>query len=159
MKEINLPLTIKSLSYDELDESQRHLVDKAKDMAVKSYAPYSGFHVGAAIEMANGETALGSNQENVAYPSGLCAERTACFHAGAIYPGVAMRRIAIAACTEGPDGPVFLARPISPCGACRQSLAEYETLYGPIEVILYGREEIYIVESVRALLPLAFTEF
>lgn len=159
MKEINLPLIIKSVGYEELDEGRRRLVDRAKEMAVASYAPYSKFHVGAAIEMANGEIAVGSNQENVAYPSGLCAERTACFHAGAVYPGVGMRRIAIAACQEGESGPEFLEHPISPCGACRQSLVEYETLYGPIEVILYGREEIYILDSVRSLLPLSFTEF
>lgn len=142
-------------SYDELSDTDRKLVDTAKEMTRNSYAPYSRFHVGAAILMDNGVIVRGSNQENVAYPSGTCAERTACFQASAIYPGVPMRKIAIAAATE--QG--FQKNPISPCGACRQALAEYEAKFGPIEVLLYGEDAVYRLPSVASLLPLTFTEF
>lgn len=146
---------IKVMDYDELPASDRELVDVAKDMTSASYAPYSKFHVGAAIRMAGGAIVRGSNQENAAYPSGTCAERTACYQASALYPGEAMSKIAIAAGTGGE----FQRRPISPCGACRQALLEYETLYGPIEVILYGADEVYVLPSVASLLPFCFSEF
>lgn len=146
---------IKVLAYDELSEADRELVDAAKEMTRTSYVPYSKFHVGAAIRMDDGSIVRGSNQENAAYPSGTCAERTACYQASALHPGVPMRKIAIAAWTGGE----FQDKPISPCGACRQALAEYEHLYGPIEVLLYGREAVYVLPSVASLLPLAFTEF
>ena len=115
--------------------------------------------------MENGEIVTGANQENAAYPSGTCAERTAAFYASAQYPGVGMRKIAIAAWTalhtdtQSDFESGYQLNPISPCGACRQALLEYETLYGPMEVILYGREKIYILPSVKSLLPLCFTEF
>lgn len=143
------------LRYEELSASDQKLIDAAKEMTGQSYAPYSHFYVGAAIQMDNGEIVRGSNQENVAYPSGTCAERTACFQASALHPGVAMRKIAVAASTE--EG--FQQTPISPCGACRQALAEYEAKYGPIEVLLYGKDSIYRFPSVSSLLPLTFTEF
>ena len=146
---------IKVYSYDELTPEDRRLIDDAKQIALKSYAPYSKFHVGAAIRMDNGSTVVGSNQENAAYSSGTCAERTACFQASAIHPGVPMRKIAIAAWTAGK----FQGRPISPCGSCRQALLEYEAMHGPIEVLLYGEEEIYSFPSVSSLLPYCFTEF
>lgn len=142
-------------SYDELSPADRELVDVAKEMTRNSYAPYSHFHVGAAIRMDNGVIVRGSNQENVAYPSGTCAERTACFQASALHPGVPLRKIAIAAATDAG----FQKKPISPCGACRQALAEYEAKDGPIEVILYGDDAIYRLPSVASLLPLTFTEF
>lgn len=150
-----LETEIKICGYDELSDGDRHLVDEAKRMTGTSYAPYSKFHVGAAILMDDGSVALGSNQENAAYPSGTCAERTACYHASALHPGMPMRKIAIAASTGGK----FQRSPISPCGACRQALMEYEKLYGPIEVLLYGEECVYILPSVASLLPLSFTEF
>ena len=165
MKEKEILIKVKSCAYDELSAADRHLVDCAKEATRTSLATYSKFHVGAAILMDNGEIVTGSNQENAAYPSGLCAERTTCFYASAHYPGVPMRKIAIAAYTEEgrPAGldweDYFQAAPIAPCGACRQSLLEYEHLYGPIEVILYGRDEILIFPSVASLLPLSFTEF
>lgn len=146
---------IKVYDYDELSETDRNLVDIAKKMTESGYAPYSKFKVGAAILLDNGEIVRGANQENVAYPSGTCAERTACYQASALFPGVAFKKIAIAAWTRGE----FQLKPISPCGACRQALAEYETLYGPIEVILYGKDCTYILPSIAALLPLSFTEF
>lgn len=155
MKTIRLETEVKAYAYDELSDEDRRLVDEAKRMTATSYAPYSRFHVGAAILMADGSVATGSNQENAAYPSGTCAERTAAYHASAVKPGVAMKKIAVAAWTGGR----FQGRPISPCGACRQALAEYERLYGPIEVLLYGEECVYILPSVASLLPLTFTEF
>lgn len=153
------------LSYDELDADDRCLIDRAKEMTGNSYAPYSKFHVGAAILMANGVIVGGANQENAAFNSGTCAERSACFQAGAIYPGIAMKKIAIAAWTrlhkpdDTPSELCFQGKPISPCGACRQALIEYESLYGPIEVLLYGREHILRLDSISALLPLSFTDF
>ncbi|MBD5194912.1 MAG: cytidine deaminase [Bacteroidales bacterium] len=155
MKTHKIETPFEEYAYDELPEADRQLVDTAKDMTRNSYAPYSGFHVGAAILLDNGVIIKGSNQENVAYPSGTCAERTACYQASALHPGVPMRKIAIAAWTNGH----FQENPISPCGACRQALAEYEAKYGPIEVILYGEKGIYKLPSVSSLLPFTFTEF
>lgn len=158
-----IEINYKSLKEDELSASDRKLVEKAKQMTFASYAPYSRFHVGAAILMDNGEMAVGANQENAAYPSGLCAERTACFHASASFPHVPMRKIAIAARNvegcDNPDEAPFQRQPISPCGACRQALLEYERLYGDIEVILYGASDTFIFPSVKSLLPFSFTEF
>ncbi len=165
MQEKEIKTLIKVYDYDELAAEDRKLVDAAKAMTRTSYVPYSRFHVGAAILMANGEIVTGSNQENAAYPSGTCAERTTCFYASAKYPEVAMKKIAIAAWTRlhhedsDPDEACFQKHPISPCGACRQALLEYEALYGDMEVILYGLDCIYVLPSVKALLPLSFTEF
>lgn len=156
MKEIHLTTPLISLSYDELNDTDRQLVDAAKEATKGAYAPYSHFHVGAAIRLNNGSIVIGANQENAAFSSGTCAERSACFQAGAIYPNVPFSAIAIAAYTKGE----FQRLPISPCGACRQALLEYETLHKtPIRVILYGKEEIYILPSVASLLPLCFTDF
>lgn len=163
MTEKKIEISYKAVSPDELSSEDRELVEKAKEMTYSSYAPYSKFHVGAAIRMANGDIECGSNQENAAYPSGLCAERTTCFHASSRYPGVAMKKIAVAARNvagfdKAADAP-FQPQPISPCGACRQALLEYEHLYGDIEVILYGADDIYIFPSIKSILPFSFTEF
>ncbi|MBD5217792.1 MAG: cytidine deaminase [Bacteroidales bacterium] len=165
MKEIKIETIIKECGYEELEAQDKALVDAARKATERSLATYSGFHVGAAILMDNGEIITGANQENAAYPSGTCAERTACYYASARYPGVPMKKIAIAAWTrlhqpEGaPHQDCFQAEPISPCGACRQALLEYEAMYGPIEVILYGKDRIFILPSVASLLPLTFTSF
>lgn len=165
MKEKEIVIRMKSCRLDELDAADRHLVEEAKEATRRSLATYSKFHVGAAILMDNGEIVTGSNQENAAYPSGTCAERTAAYYASARYPGVPMKKIAIAAWTsEGaPEGlpyeDYFQMSPISPCGACRQALLEYEKLYGDIEVLLYGREEVLVLPSIKSLLPFSFTEF
>ncbi len=163
MTEKKIEIRYKALGPEELSEADRRLVEKAKEMTYRSYAPYSKFHVGAAILMENGEIECGSNQENAAYPSGICAERTTCYHASAHYPGVAMKKIAIAARNvagfpNSRDAP-FQAQPISPCGACRQALLEYEHLYGDIEVILYGADDIYVFPSIKSILPFSFSEF
>lgn len=157
MKELDIKIGLKQLSYDELDDERRRLVDLARQYTYRSYSPYSHFRVGAAIRLDNGETVCGSNQENVAYPSGTCAERTACFAAGAAWPYAKFECIAVAA--RGTDGRATRL-PVAPCGACRQSLLEYETLAGhPVEVLLVGADCIYSLASVKDLLPLAFTEF
>ncbi len=155
VRELIVPITI--VSYDELDAIERQLVDEARKMTYNSYSPYSRFSVGAAILLSNGEIITGANQENAAYPSGICAERSAAYYAHARYPEAKFRIIAIAARdTSG----LFTVNPISPCGACRQALLEYETLAEEnVKVILAGSDEIYVLPSVKSLLPLAFSEF
>jgi len=138
---------------DELNTAYQNLINKAKEQTSKAYAPYSTFHVGAAILLENGEIIAASNQENSAYPSGLCAERVAMFYANAQYPNVAPVAIAIAAYTQGS----FLSNPITPCGACRQVLLESEMRYDKdIAVLLYGTEHVFLIDNIRKLLPLCF---
>ena len=157
MKDLKLTTPYRLATFDELDESDRRLVQLAREATFRSYAPYCKFRVGAAILLDNGETVTGANQENVAYPSGTCAERTACYYAHATYPDARFKAIAIAA--RDTDGN-FVATPTAPCGACRQALLEYEMLAGgDVRVILAGADEIYILPSVKSTLPFAFTEF
>lgn len=163
VKNITVPVTL--CDYAELPEVDRQLVDAAKAATANSYAPYSKFHVGAAILLDNGVTVSGANQENAAFSSGTCAERSACFWASANYPGVPFKKIAIAAWTRlhhkesDPNDQCFQQKPISPCGSCRQALMEYENLYGDIEVILYGMGQVAILPNIKSLLPLTFVEF
>lgn len=141
----------------ELTNEQRALIDEAESATRRSYAPYSRFNVGAAILLDNGVTVTGANQENAAFPSGTCAERTAAYYAHATYPDARFKAIAITARNAAGD---LLKAPCAPCGACRQALLEYETLAGQnVEVILAGTDEVLILPSVRSLLPVAFTEF
>lgn len=148
---------IDQLSYADLTPEESDLVAQACEATERSYAPYSHFRVGAAIKLDNGVTVPGSNQENVAYPSGTCAERSACYYAHARFPEAKFEKIAIAA--RGTDGK-FVEEPVAPCGACRQALLEYEMLAKhPVEVLLVGDKKIYRLPSVASTLPLAFTEF
>ncbi len=157
MKTFEVKTTVEELTYSELSAKELELVNLAREATYRSYAPYSHFCVGAAILLSNGEIITGANQENAAYPSGTCAERSACYYAGATYPDAKFEAIAIAA--RGTDGQ-FVADPCSPCGACRQALLQYELLAGKgVKVLLVGAEKIYRLESIRALLPFAFTEF
>ncbi|MBD5171379.1 MAG: cytidine deaminase [Bacteroidales bacterium] len=157
MKKIEVTTPIEVLDYEELSAEDLALVNQAREATFRSYAPYSHFKVGAAIALENGETIAGSNQENAAYPSGTCAERSACFYAHSRYPDSKFSKIAIAA--RGSDDK-FVETPVSPCGACRQALLEYETLAGHnVEVLLIGQDTVYRLPSVKSLLPLAFTEF
>lgn len=157
MKKIDIVVPVQSVEYSELTAEQQRVVDEARDATLRSYAPYSKFRVGAAILLSDGSVVTGSNQENVAYPSGTCAERTACYYAGANHPEARFEKIAISA--RGTDGEE-VSLPIPPCGACRQALLEYEKLaQHDVEVILVGRDSIYILPSVGSLLPLAFSEF
>jgi cytidine deaminase len=140
---------------DELSDTEKKLLEAAKEAAETAYAPYSRFQVGAAVLLDNGEVVKGSNQENAAYPSGLCAERVAMFYANATWPKAAITHLAVAA----KNGKAFINLPIAPCGACRQSLLEAEHRQGsPIKVLLYGAGETACIESVKALLPLSFDE-
>ncbi len=153
MQNINLTTKILVYTYEEGTESIKKLIDKAKSATQNAYAPYSGFHVGAAALLANGEIATGNNQENAAYPSGLCAERVTLFAANSQHPDVAVEAIAIAAFHDGD----FTDTPCCPCGGCRQVIVEVENRFDrPIKVIMYGKSKIYEVESVKDLLPLSF---
>ena len=163
MKDLEIKILINECDYSDLSARDAELIACAKEATRRSYAPFSKYHVGAAILLDNGKIVEGSNQENAAYPSGTCAERTAAFYASSANPGVPFRKIAIAAWTDPGSGKNweegFQKLPVSPCGGCRQALLEYEHLYGDIRVLLYGRDKIYILPSIKSLLPLAFTDF
>jgi len=153
MKEYNLGITMHSYEWEELTDAQRALITIAKEQTNRSYCPYSRFHVGAAAQLSNGVVIRGCNQENAAYPSGLCAERSALFAAGAQYPEEAVEMLAIACFTGGH----FTKKPGAPCGGCRQVMLETEHRYhGKMQVLLYGEEETYVFESAADLLPLIF---
>lgn len=153
MKRKKIEIDIQSFTYEELNASDRQLIDKARKTNEHSYAPYSHFYVGAAVLLDNGEIVCGSNQENAASPSGTCAERTALFYAGAKYPDQAVKAIAIAARNDTEETEM----PVPPCGACRQVLLETEQrFHTPIRILLYGKKEILLLKSVNDLLPLSF---
>ncbi|MBP5137024.1 MAG: cytidine deaminase [Paludibacteraceae bacterium] len=142
------------LNPDSLPQEWQELVAAAKDAAEYAYSPYSRFSVGAAVRTAKGHVETGSNQENAAYPSGLCAERVAVFHANAKYSDEAVERLVIVAKTGG----VFTDSPITPCGSCRQVLCESERRFGvKMQILMYGGKECYLVKSAACLLPLAFS--
>ena len=140
----------------ELDQDDGSLLAKAREARNNAYAPYSKYHVGAAVLLENGVIISGNNQENMAFPSGLCAERVAIFAASASYPGVAVKTIAISANSE--KFPV--TEPVPPCGSCRQAMIEYEISQSrKIRVILQGDTgKVFVIESVESLLPLSFNE-
>ncbi|WP_428230219.1 cytidine deaminase [Flavobacterium sp.] len=155
MKEISI--TSSFIIYDTLEELSKDIQDlmnKAVEVRKKAYAPYSQFRVGAALLLDNGKIVLGSNQENAAYPSGLCAERVAIFHAGSIYPEAKILKIAITAASDTNQ----TTAPIPPCGSCRQSIAEYEIRQDtPIEIYFMGEiGEVYKSASLKNLLPFMF---
>lgn len=153
MKKIKIEIPINSCTYNELTTEEQKLIDAACEATKRSYAPYSHFAVGAAALLENGMVVTGTNQENAAYPSGTCAERTTIFYANSQYPDQAIKTLAIAARSEED----FLNTPISPCGACRQVLLETEKRFGkPMRILLYGKKEIYIIPSIANLLPLCF---
>jgi cytidine deaminase len=157
MKEVELKTVIQECQMDELSAEDRQLVEQAIEATRRSYAPYSHFRVGAAVRLENGEIVIGCNQENAAYPSGLCAERTALFAAGAQYPDVPVKVLAVAA--RGTDGEMT-EEPTGPCGSCRQVIIESETrAKHPIRILLYGRRCVYIIDGIRQLMPLTFSEF
>jgi cytidine deaminase len=154
MKRLSKTINWSILSDDELSGNDRKLVEAAKNATSGSWSPYSGFKVGAALLLDDGTVVTGSNQENAAYPSGLCAERTALFAAGHAHPGKAVTALAIAARND--KG--FTAQPITPCGACRQVLAETEQRgRRPIRYILYGTEGTMLIEGgTDTILPFCF---
>ncbi len=140
-------------SIDQLEAQDRKLAEAAIEATEGSYAPYSGFNVGAAVRLDNGEIIKGSNQENAAYPSGICAERTAMFYAAATYPENAIEAIAVTASQNG----ILCGNPATPCGACRQVMAQYQTKGGkPMAIILVGGKKIWKFDRVDDILPLIF---
>lgn len=149
-------ISISYIEYDcpeQMSGPDRKLAEAAVKAAGNAYTPYSHFNVGAAVRLSNGEIVTGANQENIAFPSGLCAERTAMFYAAAHYPDAAMEAIAIAAIQNGKLCPI----PATPCGACRQVMAEYQSRSGrPMEIIMAGAEKIWKFSKVDDILPLIF---
>lgn len=141
-------------NFDELPKDVKSLMEEAKNARSKAYAPYSKFLVGAALLMDNGQIITGNNQENASYPSGLCAERTAIFYAGSQFPKSKIVRMAIIAGSI--NNPT--TAPIPPCGACRQSIAEYEIKQeAPIEIYFMGETgNVIKSDSLSNLLPLMF---
>lgn len=139
---------------DELSKSEKILMQIAADARENAYAPYSQFLVGAAVLLTNDEIVIGNNQENASYPSGLCAERVALFQAGAKYPKVEIKTIAISVSSRTHK----VDRPAAPCGNCRQAIAEYEQKQNsPISILMMGVSgEIFKCESLKDILPLAF---
>ena len=157
MQELTLNTTIKAMQKEELSEPEQLLVEAAIEATKRSYSPYSHFSVGAALLLENGKTVIGCNQENAAFPAGLCAERTAIFAAGAQHPEVPVTMLAIAARNSKGE---LTDEPISPCGTCRQVMIETETRFKhPIRILLYGKKCIYVLEGIKQLMPLSFTEF
>jgi len=143
-------------SAQELNNEDRTLLDQAKESLSSSYAPYSHYHVGAAVRLENGAIVKGSNQENMSFPAGLCAERVAIYAAAVQYPGIPIRALAITARAEA----FSVKEPVPPCGVCRQAIVEYEMKFqGKIRLILSGETgSVYIIEGMQALLPLTFIE-
>lgn len=141
-------------SYDQLDDTEKLLFNKAKEIRNIAYAPYSNFTVGCAILLENGEIVTGSNQENAAYPSGLCAERTAIFYTGANFPNVRITKLFVI----GAPREALSSVPIPPCGACRQSILEYEAKQQDVIEVYFASLDgvIYKTKSVRDLLPFSF---
>lgn len=155
MKKRELKITYAEFdSENDLNPADRALLEKAKQAADMAYAPYSNFYVGAALLLKNGEVISGNNQENVAYPSGLCAERVAIYAAGASYPDVAIDTIAVTCKSKAFE----VNEPLSPCGACRQAIAEYEMRHKTsIRILLAGeRGKVRMLESISDLLPFMF---
>ena len=153
MQQINLTCSVSILSWIELPDDAQQVIETAKQATFHAYAPYSGFRVGAAVLLGNGVVVTGNNQENAAFPSGLCAERIALFSANALHSHVPVKTIAIAAQREGK----FLPNPVSPCGACRQVMLECEKRFeNEMDIYLYGTEKIYYLKGIWNLLPLSF---
>lgn len=155
MKSVNITTTF--TIYDglsELPKTAQYLMQKAILAREKAYAPYSNFSVGAAILLENGEVILGNNQENAAYPSGLCAERVAIYSAAANFPNIGIKALAITATANDKD----LAEPVAPCGSCRQAIAEYEVKQKtPIPIYFMGKVgKVAKADSLKDLLPLTF---
>ncbi|MGI8891849.1 MAG: cytidine deaminase [Bacteroidia bacterium] len=142
-------------SAEELYSEEKTLLIAAREASENAYAPYSKFHVGAAVLLENNNIIIANNQENAAYPSGMCAERIAIFSAGAQNPGIAIKAVAVIASSVD----FSIDNPVTPCGACRQVMAEYETLHHQeIKIIMSGKSgPVLVSKSVKNLLPLLFS--
>jgi len=153
MEQRIIKTTVNICSIPELEPEIQVLINKAKEQVENAYAPYSEFHVGAAVLLQNGALFVGSNQENAAYPSGLCAERVALFYANAQFPGVPVKALAVAAFTNNE----FVEQPITPCGSCRQVILEAESRFGnSIDIYMFGKSCVYHIANAHDLLPLSF---
>ena len=153
MEQKRLEIEYQELAFDELPVQEQQLVKSAIQATGHSYSPYSHFRVGAALRLEDGSVQMGANQENAAFPSGLCAERTAIFAAQAQHPELRPVQLAIAA--RNVNG--LLPEPVSPCGACRQVMLQMEQRYGqPMGVILYGTKRIFRFSSASQLIPFSF---
>jgi len=155
MKKINISTSfIVFDDFNELSESDKALFFESIKARDNAYAPYSNFHVGAALLLENDKIVLGNNQENAAYPSGMCAERVAIWNASSQYPNIKIKKIFITA----KSNTKIVKKPVSPCGACRQTIAEYEVKQNePIEIFFTGEEgNIIKSNSLSDLLPLSF---
>lgn len=155
MKSKKLEINYEELRFEELNGGDQSLIEAAIKATDNSYADYSHFHVGAAVRLSDSTIVIGANQENAAFPSGLCAERTAIFAAQAQYPKLAVEALAIAA--KNSDG--ILSQPVTPCGSCRQVVLQIEERYHhPVEILLYGSQRIFRFHSIRDLLPFCFVD-
>lgn len=155
MKTIEIAAKIHILNESELTTEQKNVIEAAKNATYRSYSPYSQYKVGAACLLDNGEIIEGSNQENAAYPSGICAERTALFYALSRYPEAKVRKLCIVSRTQTGE---FSRGICAPCGACRQVILETEYRSGaPIEILLPCEEGIYCINGISTLLPFGFT--
>ncbi len=156
MKKVEIILTTYEYdSVEELSQEEQVLINKSKEIVKNAYAPYSKFNVGAAVLLANGKIITGTNQENAAYPSGLCAERVAIFYANSKYPSIPVKAIAVTAFTNNQ----FIEKPLPPCGSCRQVIVETETRFKtPIKIYLVSKDKITVIEDAKTLLPINFDE-
>ena len=154
MIEKKITTTFYQTDFSSLNSEEKDMVNRAKNSLDDAYAPYSGFLVGATVLLENGEIISGNNQENVAYPSGLCAERVAIFYAGSQFPDVKMKTIAVTAISKKFE----ITDVISPCGSCRQAIAEYEVKQEEnIRILLHHPDDsVLILNSISDLLPFMF---
>src|SRR5690606_4765850 len=153
MKEINLTTKIAVYLLEECSDIEKKLIEAAKSATLKAYAPYSEFLVGAAVLLENGDIIMGNNQENAAYPSGMCAERTAVCLANATQPDQKVEAVAVAARHKG----AFTHDVSTPCGACRQVLLEVENrVQSTVKILMYSEDGVYVVSTIKDLLPLSF---
>lgn len=156
MKDITIKTAFKHYQLSELSTDEQCLIHRAIEATDNAYVPYSHFCVGAAAQLANGTIIVGANQENASFPAGICAERAAVFNAQSNQPKQPITALAIAA----KNGSGLTAKPVSPCGICRQALLEIERRYKQnIKLYLYGTQGVYVAESINDMLPLAFTDF
>lgn len=155
MKKVIIKSEFSLFKFEELDDVLKTLVSKTIDATDNSYSPYSNFKVGAALQLEDGTIVIGANQENAAFSVTMCAERSAIFNAQSNHPNLAITTIAIAA--KNVNGLVHT--PISPCGSCRQVILEMEQRYKRnIKILLCGSEGIYVINSIKDLLPLSFVD-
>jgi cytidine deaminase len=156
MKNREIQIKFREFQQADLNSIDNNLVSKAVEAAKNAYAPYSHFRVGAAVLLADGSLVMGNNQENAAYPSGLCAERVALFYANANYPSTSVDTICVVVIDKDDN---VIPQSVSPCGSCRQVIAETEMRYkSDIRILLVSKDSILEFKSIKDLLPLSFSQ-